>query len=248
MQSLSIVIPAYNEQDRLGRTLSSIADAWKDETIPLRLHEIIIADDGSRDSTIEVAESWKNCLPVRIVRLPKNKGKGAAMRAGVYAATGDLLLMYDADGAAPIAEVAKLLDAMQREAADIAIGSRVLGHGGSLVTMSGHRRLIGRVYHGLCSALVPGIYDTACGCKLFKTDVAKRLFSLQTINRFAFDVEVLMLALWLRYNVTEVPVVWTAIPESKVRLVRDGVQMLWSLLHVYARRFAHLESTSQENV
>lgn len=238
MQSLSIVIPAYNEQDRLGRTLSSIAAAWDQGKMPgTTLKQVIVADDGSTDATALIAENWKSRLPVEVVRLPQNRGKGAAMRAGMTKVTGDLALMYDADGAAPITEVNKLLAALNEKKVDIAIGSRVLGRGESLVTMRWHRRLIGRVYHCLCASLVPGIRDTACGCKLFKTEVAKELFSLQTIDRFAFDVEVLALALRRGHSLVEIPLAWTAVPESKVRLVRDGLQMFWCLVRLHIARY-----------
>ncbi len=233
MQTLAIIIPAYNEQDRLGKTVASIASAWDTGSIPhLALKQVIIADDGSTDDTVRIAESWKGKLPIEIVKLGENMGKGAAVRSGMSLVFSDLVLMYDADGAAPINEVKKLFRAIET-GADIAIGSRVMDHERPLVTMRWHRRFIGSVYHLLCSALVPGIRDTACGCKLFRTDVAKKLFALQKINRFAFDVEVLAIALRHGYKIAEIPLAWTAIPESKVRLVRDGFEMFWCLIQLY---------------
>ncbi len=204
----------------------------------LTLLQVIIADDGSSDNTVNIAESWNGKLPIQIVKLIKNHGKGAAVRAGVADIRTDLVLVYDADGATPIKEVNKLLKAIER-GADIAIGSRVMDHEKSLVTMGWHRRVIGRVYHLLCAALVPGIRDTACGCKLFRSDVAKRLFSLQRIDRFAFDVEVLALAIRLKYSITEIPLLWTAVPQSKVRLIRDGLEMFWCLIMLYSGSFRH---------
>ncbi len=233
MQTLSIIIPAYNEQDRLGKTLASILAAWDSGSMHgLTLSQVIVADDGSTDNTVLVAESWKDKLPIQTVKLGKNTGKGAAVRAGMALVTSDLALMYDADGAAPITEVNKLFREIEA-GADIAIGSRVMDREKSLVTMRWHRRVIGRVYHVLCSALVPGIHDTACGCKLFRAEVGKKLFTLQKINRFAFDVEVLSLALRYGYKISEIPLAWTAIPESKVRIIRDGLEMLWCLIVLY---------------
>lgn len=233
MQTLAIIIPAYNEQDRLPKTLASIKAAWDSGAMSgLTLSQVIVADDGSADSTLVVAESWKDKLPMEVFALAKNAGKGAAVRGGMARVRSDLALMYDADGAAPITEVAKLLKALN-DGADIAIGSRVMNEEKSLVTMRWHRRVIGRVYHFLCSALVPGIHDTACGCKLFRAEVAKKLFSIQRIDRFAFDVEVLALALRHGYVIAEIPLEWTAVPESKVRLVRDGLEMLWCLITLY---------------
>ncbi len=231
--TLAIVIPAFNEQDRLGKTLESIRVAWAQGAMSvLSLQQIIIADDGSRDATVSIAEDFKSRLPIQVVRLEKNAGKGAAVRAGISHVQSDLVLLYDADGAAPITEVNKLLSAIGA-GADIAIGSRVMDHEKSLVTMSYYRRVIGRVYHFLGSALVPGIQDTACGCKLFRADVAKKLFALQRIDRFAFDIEVLALALRHGYKVAEIPLAWTAVPESKVRIIRDGIEMFWCLVTLY---------------
>ena len=237
LHTLAIIIPAYNEEARLARTLQSIADAWTTGAITeIELKQVIVVDDGSTDHTFGIACEWKKSLPIHVVRFPRNRGKGAAVRAGVKQADAESILMFDADGAAPILEIRKLLPSILSGRADIAIGSRVFEGGGSLVTMAPHRRFIGRAYHALCSSLVPGIRDTACGCKLFKADVAKHLFSLQTIDRFAFDVEVLALALRLHYRVVEVPLKWTAIPESKVRLFRDGIEMFWCLIRLYITR------------
>lgn len=237
MNTLSIVIPAFNEELRLGRTLESIRQAFADGTISdLRLHQIIVVDDGSTDATVRIAEEFTSTLPMTVVRLPRNRGKGAAVRAGMELISGDYGLIYDADGAAPIIEVPKLYSAIREQGADVAIGSRVLGRSQGIVTMRWYRRLIGRTYHGLCSLLVPGIRDTACGCKLFKREAAQTLFRLQRIDRFSFDVEVLAIALHRGYKIVEVPLQWSAIPESKVRLVLDGMQMFWCLVTLYARR------------
>ena len=237
MQTLAIIIPAYNEHDRLGTTLAAIKAAWDSGAMSgLTLQQVIIADDGSSDDTVLIAESWKGKFGVQTVVLKKNTGKGAAVRAGMAEVRSDLALMYDADGAAPIIEVNKLYEAIQA-GADIAIGSRVMDHKKSLVTMSWYRRVIGRVYHFLCSALVPGIRDTACGCKLFRAEVAQKLFAVQRIDRFAFDVEVLALALRSGYTIAEIPLTWTAIPESKVRIVRDGIEMFWCLIVLYSGSF-----------
>ncbi len=234
---LSIVIPAYNEEPRLGKTLAHIADAWAGAKMPgVTLHEVVVADDGSMDRTFDIAREWSAKLPMACVRLDINKGKGAAMRAGVAEATGEYVLMYDADGATPITEVLKLFAALEKDGSDVAIGSRVMERRAGLVTMQWHRKIVGRTYHALCSLLVPGIHDTACGCKLFKAAVAKKLFAEQRIDRFAFDVEVLALAMRHGHKISEVPLQWSAVPESKVNVVRDGLQMFWCVLSLYARR------------
>lgn len=233
--TLSIIIPAYNEQDRLPRTLAHIeeffADA-KNRKGDIQLHEILVVDDGSADRTSAFAMEWAGRLPVRSLRLSQNLGKGAACREGMLHATGEYLLLYDADAATPMSQVPKLFSACAGGGYDIAIGSRVHGN----VDMTRHRRLIGRIYHTLCRSLVPGLLDTACGCKLFRRDVAHDLFRLQRINRFAFDVEILFLALQRGYRIAEIPVEWHAIPESKVRILRDGMQMFSCVLGLYGRK------------
>lgn len=151
-------------------------------------------------------------------------------------ASAELILLYDADGATPIEEVLRLFKALSSQNADIAIGSRVLRGAHSEVQMTWHRRLIGRLYHILTAPLIPGIADAACGCKLFKAEIAKKLFSLQTINRYAYDIEILSLAHVRGHRIVEVPVYWRHIPVSKVRIFRDGFEMLWRVLGLYVRK------------
>lgn len=235
---LSIIIPAYNEEQRLPSTLAQLESCFCGNgaaQADIELAEVIVVDDGSRDATSAVARSWRGPLPVRAIRLEQNRGKGAAARAGMLAAEGDCSLLYDADAATPPAEIRKLAAAMRQQQADVVIGSRVLGARENNVSMQWHRRLIGRVYFFLCTSLVPGIADMACGAKLFTRVAARDLFSRQTIDRFAFDIEVLSLAQRLGYSVVELPVRWEAIPGSKVSLVWDSLNMLWCVLKLYGR-------------
>ncbi len=153
----------------------------------------------------------------------------------MLAARGDCCLLYDADAATPVMEIAKLAAVLRERGADIVIGSRVLGRQENMVRMQWHRRIIGTVYRKLCSALIPGVADAACGAKLFTRTAAQDLFSRQQIDRFAFDIEVLSLALRRGYVVFEMPVRWEAIPGSKVNLVWDSLNMLWCVLKLYGR-------------
>jgi dolichyl-phosphate beta-glucosyltransferase len=235
--TLSIIIPAFNEEDRLPKTLESIREFFAQDRQNLSLRELIVVDDGSTDGTSTIAEQWKNRLPIQIIRLHKNQGKGAALRAGVMAASSDLVLLYDADGATPIQEVQRLYHVLHDERTDIVIGSRVLDRCHSLITMQWHRRMIGRMYHFLTLPLIPGIQDAACGCKLFRLPVARTLFCLQRFNRFACDIEILALALRLHFRLKEVAVEWHAVPVSKVRLFRDGAEMMLRVLQLYFRVF-----------
>lgn len=230
--TLSIIIPAYNEADRLPRTLAMI-ERWMLSDPVVQLSEVILVDDGSTDDTTAVLSHWHHRLPITGIRLPINKGKGAAVRAGMLKASGDLSLLYDADGATPMEEVDHLIHDLHEKRADIAIGSRVLAIERQSVRMSVIRKFIGRTYHLLCSGLIPGIADAACGCKLFRSECARAIFSIQMIDRFAFDIEVLALASRFQYRLIEVPVSWQSVPKSKVRLLIDGPQMLYSILTLY---------------
>ncbi len=231
--TLSIVIPAYNEEKRLPRTLERIEACFAGAPAGIRLLEVIVVDDGSRDATCAAARAYTSRLPLQVLSLPQNKGKGAAVRAGMLAATAERVLFYDADGATPPEEILQLSRAMDTTGADVVIGSRVNPEKG-IVTMSIGRRLIGRTYHALCWPLVPGIRDAACGCKLFSAQAGREIFSRQQINRFAFDIEILFLARRLGYRIEEVMVAWTAVDGSTVRIVRDGLNMFRSVLGLYA--------------
>lgn len=243
---LSIVIPAYNEEDRLAKTLWHVAEHRAElKRAGIVIQEVIVVDDGSSDATSEVARKF-TALPVHVVRFALNRGKGAAVHAGIERARGEYVLMYDADAATPIVEVIKFKRAIASKGADIVIGSRVLGRSHGLVTMDWHRQLIGRTYHFLCSGLVPGIHDTACGCKLFSRTAARAIFARQRIDRFAFDVEVLSIALGLGCRIAEVPVEWESVPRSKVRVVRDGMQMFWCVIKLYAWRIFEYRKEKKE--
>ena len=228
--ALSIVIPAYNEEDRIGPTLARIT-AW------LRARggtwEVIVADDGSRDRTREVAAAAGD--GVRVLALTPNRGKGAAVRAGMLAAAGERVLFSDADLATPIEELDKLTAELDR-GADIAIASRALA--GAQIETRQHplRELMGRTFNGIVRLLVlGGIKDTQCGFKLFTRAAAQDLFGRATVDGFAFDVEILWLARGV-YRVAEVPVVWRHVDESKVSPGTDALRMFADVVKL---RFTH---------
>jgi dolichyl-phosphate beta-glucosyltransferase len=231
---ISIVIPAYNEEARVGNTLDAMV-AWLDAQH--EDYEIIVADDGSKDRTIAVVEERIAKHPrVRVLPLKPNRGKGAAVRAGVLAAKGDEVLFSDADLATPIEELDNLRAAMKRDGADLAIASRALPDSHIQTRQHPMRELMGRTFNVILrSAVMGGIKDTQCGFKLFKGDVGRTLFSEATVDGFAFDVEILLLAKG-RYKVTEVPVVWRHVEQSKVSPGRDAMRMLWDVVKMSARR------------
>lgn len=223
-----MIIPAYNEALRLPGYLKDVMAYFegRDET-----YQIVVVDDGSRDGTAErVREVAAGRAAVTVHALGENRGKGRAVRAGMVQATGALRLMADADGATPIAEVARL-EASMDAGADIAVGSRVLRAPGVTRQVRTHRQLSGYVFNFLVRRLgVTGVIDTQCGFKLFRGPVAAALFPRLTTDGFGFDVELLMLAARSGYRVVEVPVNWADQPGSKVGVLRDGPRMLREVL------------------
>jgi len=180
---------------------------------------------------------------VRLFRLPRNRGKGHAVRAGIVNSLGRLVLFADADGATPIQEV-ESLDAAIAIGADVAIGSRALQNTGVRVKAKLYRRVIGRSFHLLVELLtVRGIADTQCGFKLFRADVAQDLFSRTRMDGFSFDVEVLMMARRRGYQVAEVPVNWTHQPGSRVNLLVDSFAMALDLVTIRSNAVRGLYDT-----
>jgi dolichyl-phosphate beta-glucosyltransferase len=229
---LSVIVPAFNEAGRLGPVLREIVQYGRSRGLRL---EVIVVDDGSRDGTAALVRSVSEAVPeVRLVRLAANLGKGYAVRTGMLNAVGALLLFADADGATPIAEVARLELAI-RQGADIAIGSRALRSTDVRVRARWYRRVLGRLFHALVARLtVRGFQDTQCGFKLFRAAAAQDLFSRMRMNRFSFDVEVLLMAQHRGFRVEEVAVNWTHQPGSRINLVTDSLAMVRDLFLIRA--------------
>lgn len=229
----SVVIPAYNEAARLPTYLKEVQAYFegRDES-----YEAIVVDDGSRDGTADrVREVAAGRSGVTVHALDRNRGKGYAVRAGMARAIGDLRLMADADGATPIAEVARL-EAAVAAGADLAVGSRVLEDPAVIRDVRVHRQLSGHVFNFLLRRLgVAPVLDTQCGFKLFRGAVAAALFPQVTTDGFGFDVELLMLARRGGFRVAEVAVNWADQPGSKVRVLREGPRMLFEVLAVRRR-------------
>ena len=215
---LSVVMPAYNESRRITPTLLSALLYLRDRRAPC---EIVVVDDGSSDDTGRVVEEVAaEHSQVRLHTLPRNMGKGAAVRAGVEVARGAWILLDDADGATPITELERLLDAAA-QGADVAIGSRALPAPDVGIERRLLRAASGRAFAFLVNLLVvPGIADTQCGFKLFRREAADWIFPRQRLDGFAFDVEVLHLARLGGFRIAEVPVNWMNVAGSKVGLLR----------------------------
>jgi dolichyl-phosphate beta-glucosyltransferase len=228
LPTLSVIIPCFNERARLRRTLDEVA-AWA--RARGRAIEIIVADDGSTDGTPDIAREWAAEIGgLRIVALPRNEGKGAAVRAGLLAARASLRAFVDADGATPFEEI-EVLETLVARGADVAVGSRTLDT--SKVDALVHRQFFGLLFRTLVrTLLVRTVEDTQCGFKLFRADAAERLFTEQLVPGFAFDVEVIGRAERAGLHVAETAVRWREQPGSKVRVLIDGMKMALDVLRL----------------
>lgn len=227
---LSIVIPAYDEQARLPRTLLETLRWCTRQGIGA---EVLVVDDGSRDATLALGRLFEEQdRRVRVIACP-HMGKGAAVRMGMLNARGRRVLFMDADGATPLDQIPKLLAAMDA-GRDVAIGSRVAQRPGQTrLEARLHRKVMGRTFAFLVNLLaVPGVADTQCGFKMFRREVVRPVFGRQRMHGFAFDVEILYLAHRLGLAVEEIPVDWVSQPGSKVNLVTDSMRMLRDIARV----------------
>jgi dolichyl-phosphate beta-glucosyltransferase len=224
---LSVVIPAFNEKQRIVPTIGAFAAHLSRTRLAW---ELIVADDGSTDDTVALVEMLDHAN-VRVLAAERNEGKGAAVRRGVLAARGDVILFADADCSTPVSELGGLAAAIAA-GADVAVGSRNQT-GARVEHRSALRSLLTR---GLQQIVRLGlglpVKDTQCGFKLFTTDAARSLFRSQTVLGFSFDLEILYLAARKGLRVTEVPVRWYDAPGSKVDARREVVRFLRSIARI----------------
>ena len=227
---LTVIIPAYNEEKRLGGTLEKIrayldGKPWS--------YEVIVVDDGSRDGTVDLVEKWEKQYPqLRHVKNASNRGKGFSVRNGMLRGKGRLLLFTDSDLSTPIEDIDKLMDAIDG-GCDIAIGSRAVEGSDIVVSQPAYRVFMGKVFNLLVRIIfASSIRDTQCGFKLFRREAAEVIFPRQTIWRFGFDVEIVFIGERLGYRVCEVPVIWENSEETKVSALRDSVSMFLDLIRI----------------
>lgn len=239
---LSVIIPAYNEEDRIGATLTSITAYLRKQPY---MSEVIVVDDGSRDRTVErAAVSLSGMERHTILRLPRNRGKGAAVREGVLNAAGEFILFSDADLSTPIEELDRFWTWMD-QGYDVVIGSRALTGADIQIRQSFFRELMGKTFNVFVRRLLlKGIPDTQCGFKLFRGSVAKAVFSSCAVDGFSFDVEALYLC-GPEHRIRQVPVVWRNSPQSKVRIVRSSMSMLKDLWRI--RRLHRQDGKTRTN-
>jgi len=222
---LTVVVPAYNEDHRLAAGMRRLDAAVMAGAVDLERTELVVVDDGSGDHTAAVAEKLLAPLPHhRVVRLPFNQGKGAAVRAGIASARTPFVAFMDADMAIDPLAIPLLLEGLEQN--DVVVGSRALAD--SMVeTTYVVRTLISRLFNEVVTTGTGlGLKDTQCGFKAFRTPVARLLFHLVRIDRFAFDVEVLARARRLGLEIGEVPVHWKHVEGSTVHPLHDSVTMV----------------------
>jgi len=225
---LSIIIPAYNEEKRLPQTLEQACSFVLTQSYPA---EILVVENGSQDRTAQVAAEFAARHPFVHALHSEPRGKGWAVRTGMLAASGDYRFICDADLSMPIEEINRFLPPAIPDA-PIVIASRE-GHGARRYNEPQYRHFIGRIFNGMVKIFaLPGLQDSQCGFKCFRADVAERLFPLQTIGGWTFDVEILFIARKRCIPVRELGIPWHFNPDSKVRFWRDSWRMALDLFKI----------------
>ena len=232
---LSIIIPAYNEEKRIGRSLDEILDFLSSRRYTA---EVIVVDDGSKDRTAEVVERRADQYraagyELRVITNDPNRGKGYSVKRGITSARGEIVLFTDADLSSPIAEAPKLIDPIAEGRVDITFGSRGLDRKLVGVHQSFVREMGGRTFNIFVRVITGLRYkDTQCGFKAFRREQALPAFRLQRIERFGFDPEVLYIARKRGLRLMEVPVKWNHVEESKVSYFSDSLNMFVDLARI----------------
>ncbi|WP_345346962.1 dolichyl-phosphate beta-glucosyltransferase [Candidatus Villigracilis affinis] len=226
---LSIIIPAYNEESRLPRTLERVFEFLKTQPFS---SEIIVVENGSSDRTLEVAHEFSEHHPNMNIIREEKRGKGNAVRRGMLEARGEYRFICDADLSMPIEEVQKFLPPAIEDF-DLAIGSRE-APGAIRYNEPSYRHWGGRAINLLIRLLIlPGLNDTQCGFKCFRADVVEDLFPRQTLMGWSFDIELLYLARRKRLRIKEIPIHWYFDPDSKVSAVRDALRMIGDIFQIH---------------
>lgn len=230
---LTVVVPVYNEESRFEAPLARAHDFLG---VHFPKSELLYVDDGSTDHTYEKLEAAQMQYPrMRVLRSPENAGKGDAVRRGFSAAAGNVLLFSDADFSTPVEESERLLNSILN-GDDVAIGSRGLKESRIEVHQSFVRESMGRTFNVIIRCLLPlPFHDTQCGFKMFRKEAADLIVSRMTLRGFAFDVEMLTIARLHRLKISEVPVVWRDVRESKVHPITNSLEMLRDVLKIRYR-------------
>lgn len=229
---LSVIIPAYNEANRLPATLAEVDKYLSNQSFS---YEIIVVNDGSADNTAEVVRRLlQSVRNLKLIDQKLNCGKGAVVRTGMLEAAGDLCLFMDADNSTAISEIEKILPFFSSDngSYDVVIGSRAVRGARMEPPQVFHKRIAGKLGNLFIQALLlRGIKDTQCGFKCFRREVARKIFSVAKINRWGFDAEILALAKELNYKIKEVPIYWVNHTQSHVRW-SAYFQVLWEVIKI----------------
>lgn len=230
-KSISIVIPTYNEAERLPPTLDQMREFLSKTAA---VNEVLIVDDGSTDQTLRLLREAPAEIPLRVISYGENAGKGYAIRLGILEATSEAILISDADLSTPLDELSTLERYLDEF--DIVIGSRALDPSRVGIRQAWYRQAMGQTFNQIMRRITGLPFrDTQCGFKLFRADPAREIFREAIVDRFAFDVEILVLALKKGYSVAEVPVSWFNVEGSRVSIGRDSVRMLIDTIRTRAR-------------
>ena len=224
--NLSIIIPAYNEQMRIGNSIRKILEYIEKEKLSA---ELIVVDDGSRDTTAKVAEEICADFPdikTNVIRYEENRGKGHAIKTGLLASVSDIALFSDADLSTPISELPKLVEPIRRDKFDLTFGSRALDRNLIGIRQPWRREQGGKVFN-LIVRMLTGLpfWDTQCGFKAFNMKKFRPLLKMMTIDRFGFDVEFLYVAKYHGLRLEEIPVRWDHCEGTTVSVFRDSQRM-----------------------
>lgn len=226
---LSVVIPAYNEAKRLPLTLIDVDRHLRKADYS---YEIIVVNDGSKDSTAEIVSRFSNLMKgLKLIDNKENHGKGFVVRQGMLEAKGTLRLFMDADNSTSVDQFDKMLPYF-KEGYDVVIGSRDIKGAELVPPQPFYKRMLGNIGNLIIQALLlPGIWDTQCGFKCFSEEAAVKIFSIAKISRWGFDVEALALAKRMNYRIKEIPVRWVNDPYSHVKFY-SYLSALWDVLKV----------------
>lgn len=227
---LSVIIPAFDEVDRIGSTVKHVL-AFLDSR-PYESEVIIVLDGGRPGAADEIARAANGRPAIVVLDNGRNRGKGFSVRRGVAASRGDYVLFADADLSLPIEGTDRFLEALDK-GAELAIGSRALDESAERGVRQPMRHWLGRAFNWVVQrTALPGLRDTQCGFKAFSGQVARKLFRVQRIDGFGFDVEILYIARRTGHSIVEVPVSCEYHSSSSVRRFRDGASMLGDLIAI----------------
>lgn len=234
-EKISVVIPCFNEERNIASNIRKIFSYLE---INFENFEIIAVNDGSTDKTIGELKNLQNEIPLTIIDNFKNEGKGKVVRDGILKSNGEIVMFLDADLAIPVEELEKFLEEI-RNGYDMSIASRFVPGGKVIQKVLWYRLIMEKIFRLIRTFIINNykIKDTQCGFKVFKRDAAMKIFSLMTINRFAFDAEIIFIAGKLKYKIKELPITLQNPIRSHIRIFRDSLNMFFDLVKIRINSF-----------